>query len=70
MIKVGVFGAAGRMGQEVCRAVAEDPDLELVARVDPQAGLGDDMSVADVAVDFTVASSARANARWCAEHGV
>jgi 4-hydroxy-tetrahydrodipicolinate reductase len=34
-IKVGVFGAAGRMGATVCRAVVGDPDLELVAAVDP-----------------------------------
>jgi 4-hydroxy-tetrahydrodipicolinate reductase len=34
-IRVGVFGAAGRMGAEVCRAVMADPALELVAAVDP-----------------------------------
>jgi 4-hydroxy-tetrahydrodipicolinate reductase len=33
-MKVGVFGAAGRMGATVCAAVAGDPDLELVAAVD------------------------------------
>jgi 4-hydroxy-tetrahydrodipicolinate reductase len=35
MIRVGVFGAGGRMGSTVCRAVIDDPDLELVAAVDP-----------------------------------
>jgi 4-hydroxy-tetrahydrodipicolinate reductase len=35
MIRVGVFGAGGRMGSTVCRAVQEAPDLELVAAVDP-----------------------------------
>jgi 4-hydroxy-tetrahydrodipicolinate reductase len=40
VIRVGVFGAAGRMGRTVCEAVAGDPDLELVAAVDPlHAGL-------------------------------
>ena len=34
-MRVGVFGAAGRMGATVCRAVADDPGLELVAAVDP-----------------------------------
>ena len=34
-IKVGVFGAGGRMGIEVARAVTAEPDLELVAAVDP-----------------------------------
>ena len=35
MIRVGVFGAAGKMGRTVCAAVAGDPDTELVAAVDP-----------------------------------
>jgi 4-hydroxy-tetrahydrodipicolinate reductase len=34
-LRVGVFGAAGRMGSAVCQTVASDPDLELVAAVDP-----------------------------------
>jgi 4-hydroxy-tetrahydrodipicolinate reductase len=33
-IKVGVFGASGRMGATVCQMVAADSDLELVAAVD------------------------------------
>jgi 4-hydroxy-tetrahydrodipicolinate reductase len=36
MIRVGVFGAGGRMGSTVCRAVVDDPELELVGAVDPQ----------------------------------
>src|SRR5580693_7585544 len=35
MVRVGVLGAGGRMGQEVCRAVLGADDLELVAAVDP-----------------------------------
>ncbi|HWC38182.1 MAG TPA: 4-hydroxy-tetrahydrodipicolinate reductase [Acidimicrobiales bacterium] len=35
-MRVGVFGAGGRMGSTVCRAVADDPELELVAAVDPR----------------------------------
>jgi 4-hydroxy-tetrahydrodipicolinate reductase len=35
MIRVGVFGAGGRMGSTVCRAVIEAPGVELVAAVDP-----------------------------------
>ena len=45
MIRVAVTGAAGRMGAEVCRAVAGADDMELVAAVDPGAA-GD--SVRDV----------------------
>lgn len=35
MVRVGVVGAAGRMGREVCRAVADADDLELAAAVSP-----------------------------------
>jgi 4-hydroxy-tetrahydrodipicolinate reductase len=34
-IRVGVFGAAGRMGSTVCRAVLDAPGMELVGAVDP-----------------------------------
>jgi 4-hydroxy-tetrahydrodipicolinate reductase len=34
-VRVGVFGAGGRMGRTVCQAVVDDPTLELVAAVDP-----------------------------------
>lgn len=35
-----VAGALGRMGQEVCRAVAGQPDLELAGGADPRADSG------------------------------
>jgi 4-hydroxy-tetrahydrodipicolinate reductase len=38
VLRVGVVGAAGRMGQEVCRWIAAAEDLELVAAVDPKLG--------------------------------
>jgi 4-hydroxy-tetrahydrodipicolinate reductase len=60
MIRVGVFGAAGRMGRTVCEAVVHDPELDLVAAVDPQhAGL-DLRSVAKIECDLQVAASADA----------
>jgi 4-hydroxy-tetrahydrodipicolinate reductase len=34
-MRVGVVGAGGKMGQEVCRTVLGHPDLDLVAAVDP-----------------------------------
>ena len=36
MIRVGVIGAAGRMGRMVCRAVAADEELSLVAGISPR----------------------------------
>jgi 4-hydroxy-tetrahydrodipicolinate reductase len=38
MIRVGVLGAAGRMGRLVCQAVVEDPELALVAGINPTFG--------------------------------
>lgn len=38
MIRVGVIGAAGRMGRLVCQAVADDPDVVLVAGINPSFG--------------------------------
>lgn len=58
-IRVGVFGAGGRMGATVCQAVANDPALELVAAVDPHHAGIDLRQVAKVdAPDLQVASSA------------
>jgi 4-hydroxy-tetrahydrodipicolinate reductase len=55
--RVGVVGAAGRMGRTVCDAVVADQDLELVAAIDPQhAGL-DLRSVAKVDSDLRVSGS-------------
>ena len=34
-MRVGVVGAGGRMGREVCRTVLSRPGLELVAAIDP-----------------------------------
>ena len=58
-IKVGVFGAAGRMGATVCQAVVADPDLELVAAVDPL-HTGIDLHQLGVPSSLHVARSAEA----------
>jgi 4-hydroxy-tetrahydrodipicolinate reductase len=81
VIRVGVLGAAGRMGREVCRAVAAADGLELVAAVDPNnAGLETEgllvsatvehLADVDVAVDFTLPSTVMPNVRWCLRNGV
>ena len=73
MIAVAVAGAAGRMGQTVCGAVQAAPDMELVARADP--ALDTPLAEAlqegpQVLVDFTVPSTALANAREALAAGV
>ncbi len=35
-MRIGVFGAGGQMGTTVCRAVFDDPELTLVAAIDPR----------------------------------
>lgn len=64
MIRVGVNGAAGRMGQTVCTAVEGADDMELVARADPalDTALADIVGECDVIVDFTQPDQALANA--------
>lgn len=70
-IKVGVLGARGKVGAEVCRAVEAAPDTELVATVDA----GDPIEAlveagAQVVVDFTHPDVVMDNLRFCIEHGI
>ena len=53
MVRVAVFGANGRMGAEVCRAVEAADDLELVAAVDAGDPRDEVEAKAQVVVDFT-----------------
>ncbi|HSP29295.1 MAG TPA: 4-hydroxy-tetrahydrodipicolinate reductase [Ilumatobacteraceae bacterium] len=82
-MRIGVNGAAGRMGRTVCAAVAADLDLVFAAAVDPS-GAGEviegvDVSerldaftdaACDVVVDFTVADAARTALPWLASNGI
>ncbi|HEV7452784.1 MAG TPA: 4-hydroxy-tetrahydrodipicolinate reductase [Pseudonocardiaceae bacterium] len=70
-IRVGVLGARGRVGTEVCKAVDAAEDMELVAMVDA----GDWMfNVADagaeVVVDFTHPDVVMDNVRFCVDQGI
>jgi 4-hydroxy-tetrahydrodipicolinate reductase len=70
-MKVGVLGAAGRMGSAACAAVEAADDLDLVARL----GSGDPLTAlteadAQVAVDLTRPDAVMDNLRFCVEHGI
>jgi len=70
-VKVGVLGAKGRMGSEVCRAVEGADGLELVARLDVDdapSGLVD--AGVQVVVDFTHPGAALDNIRFGLDHGI
>lgn len=68
MIKVGVLGAKGRMGSEVCRAADAAPDLAATAAVDV-GDARDPLGECDVVVDFTHPGAVMDNLRWCVDHG-
>ena len=68
---MGVLGALGKVGREVCAAVEDADDLELVARVDA----GDDLGTlteagAEAVVDFTHPDAVMDNLRFCVDHGI
>jgi len=83
-IRVGVLGAAGRMGASVCAAVDADSELSLVAAFDPHGagtttdqGLDVSGDLSDllsaephVVVDFTIADAARENLPQIAAAGI
>ncbi|MDT9593831.1 4-hydroxy-tetrahydrodipicolinate reductase [Nocardioides zeae] len=69
--RVGVLGARGKVGREICAAVEAADGLELVAALDA----GDDVrtlerSGAQVVVDFTHPDVVMDNLRHCVEHGI
>lgn len=83
MIKVGVVGAAGKMGSEVCKAVVADSGTELAAAVDPFSPgalvhgvvVESDLKAlsgagVEVAVDFTHPNAVFENALHCLEAGI
>ena len=70
-INVGVVGARGRMGIEVCKAVQAAADMELVAMIDQ----GDQLfsasdAGADVLVDFTNPDVVMDNLHWAIDQGI
>jgi 4-hydroxy-tetrahydrodipicolinate reductase len=70
-IRIGVLGARGRMGQQVCEAVVAADDMDLVAAVDAGDWL---FSVADggaqVLVDFTHPDVVMDNVRFAIDQGI
>jgi 4-hydroxy-tetrahydrodipicolinate reductase len=59
-VRIGVVGAAGRMGSEVCRAVHGADDLELVAAIDPSRAGAPLRDVAGIDTDLDVAAELEA----------
>ena len=82
-IRVGVIGAAGRMGATVCQAVLNDPSTSLELAIDENA-IGDtvdnceieiqgdlsNIEDVNVVVDFTVADASRETLPFLAARGI
>jgi 4-hydroxy-tetrahydrodipicolinate reductase len=70
-IRVGVLGAQGKVGAEVCRAVEAAADTTLVAAVDVDDRLeGLVEAGAQAVVDFTHPDAVMDNLRFCIDHGI
>jgi 4-hydroxy-tetrahydrodipicolinate reductase len=69
VIRVGVIGAQGRMGSEVCRAVEAADDMELVAALDDGYDYAQ-LTGVEVAVDFTTPSVVMGNVKAALDRGV
>jgi 4-hydroxy-tetrahydrodipicolinate reductase len=72
VIRVAVAGAAGRMGETVCRAVEDADGMQLTGRADPALGtaLAEVLGQADVLVDFTQPDTALENALAALKSGL
>jgi len=71
VLKVGVLGARGRVGQEVCKAVEAADDMDLVAAVDVDDEIDDVVTRgADAVVDFTHPDAVMDNLEFCIDHGI
>ena len=76
MIKVAVCGANGKMGKEVVKAVLNQENMELVAKIDIVNGEYNNIQDAynavkfDVLVDFTQPKSIYENALFCLNNNI
>ena len=71
-LRVGVSGAAGRMGLEVWSAVTDAEGMELVGRADPELGvaLSEILSDCDVLVEFSTPDTVLRNSVEALRAGV
>ncbi len=70
-VRVGVLGARGKVGSEVCAAVEAAEDLELVARIDVDDPIESLVETsADAVVDFTHPDVVMDSLQFLVEHGI
>lgn len=70
-LRVGVLGARGKVGSEVCRAVEAADGMELVAAVDADDEIAALVTAgAQAVVDFTHPDVVMDNLEFCIDHGI
>lgn len=75
-VRVGVVGAAGRMGQHLCQLVEDAADLQLAARIVEPGQSGGmplsqvDPNSVDIIIDFSTPHATAAVGEWVRAHGV
>jgi 4-hydroxy-tetrahydrodipicolinate reductase len=71
VLKVGVLGARGRVGGEMCRAIEAAEGLELVAAVDVDDSIEElARASAEIAVHFTHPDVVMDQVAYCIRHGI
>ena len=78
MVKMIMHGCNGKMGQVITNICKEDPEIEIVAGIDPYSGVQNEYPVfanvadcelkADVVVDFAAAPAIDALLDYCVTH--
>ncbi|MCZ6611120.1 MAG: 4-hydroxy-tetrahydrodipicolinate reductase, partial [Planctomycetota bacterium] len=71
MIRLAVYGAAGRMGARICTLARDDPRFDLVAQIDPAIDLTTTRTAdvsPDVIIDFSSDEGTRSATRFAIEH--
>ncbi len=70
-LKVGVLGAQGKVGREICAGVQAAPDMVLAAALDVDDTLEELVAAGvEAVVDFTHPDAVMDNLAFCIEHGI
>ena len=68
-LRLCIHGSKGRMGEALIRCAAEDPELEVTAKVDAGDDFAAALSACDAVIDFSATHITPQVAKACAEAG-
>jgi 4-hydroxy-tetrahydrodipicolinate reductase len=67
-LRISLLGADGRMGEAICAAVQNKPDLTIAAKCDLGDSLDQAIAAGDVAIDFSSVEATRDICEACLRH--